>query len=87
MSRTRIALRVDEHLLWVLPMPEHLLGSARPASSDALSELGGPFREPRPAELMERLVDAAARVVAAALADLPELPYVGEPFGGAEGTD
>ncbi len=33
------------------------------------------------------LVDAAARVVAAYLEDLPDLPLIGEPFGGEEGTD
>ena len=33
------------------------------------------------------LVDAAARAVAGYLEDLPDLPFVGEPFGGEEGTD
>jgi hypothetical protein len=33
------------------------------------------------------LVDAAARAVAGYLDDLPDLPFVGEPFGGEEGTD
>ena len=33
------------------------------------------------------LVDAAARAVAGYLDDLPDLPLVGEPFGGEEGTD
>jgi hypothetical protein len=32
-------------------------------------------------------VDAAARAVAGYLDDLPDLPLVGEPFGGEEGTD
>ena len=33
------------------------------------------------------LIDAAARAVAGYLDDLPDLPFVGEPFGGEEGTD
>ncbi len=33
------------------------------------------------------LIDAAARAVASYLEDLPDLPLVGEPFGGEEGTD
>ena len=33
------------------------------------------------------LIDAAARAVAGYLEDLPDLPLVGEPFGGEEGTD
>ena len=33
------------------------------------------------------LIDAAARAVAGYLDDLPDLPLVGEPFGGEEGTD
>jgi phytoene/squalene synthetase len=86
-SPISIAIPVDDRLLWVLRVPEQPLGSARPSSAETLSELASQLEEPRPAELMERMIDAAARVVAAALADLPELPYIGEPFGGEDGTD
>jgi hypothetical protein len=83
----RTAVTIDEDLLWLLPTPEVCLGAARASSAEAGRELARELDEPRPAELMERMIDAAARIVAAALADLPELPYIGEPFGGSEATD
>lgn len=87
MPRPSVAICVDDRLLWVLRLAEQGLGTARPSSPEALRELTGALEEPRPAELIERMVDAAARIVAAVLADLPELPYIGEPFGGEDGTD
>ncbi len=87
MAQPTIALRIDDRLLWVLRVPEQAVAAVRPSSLEALHELGDTLDAPQPAELMERMIDAAARVVAAALADLPELPYIGEPFGGEEGTD
>jgi hypothetical protein len=90
------AVAVDDELVWVTAVPALELGAARAPSpaafvhlcvqlAEALAAAGGPALE---AALSEAdLVDAAARVVAGYLDDLPDLPLVGEPFGGQEGTD
>ena len=77
-------------------MPTLELAAARAPSPAALVHLcvrlaqdlaaaGGAALEAAFAEA--ELVDAAARAVAGYLDDLPDLPFVGEPFGGEEGTD
>ena len=90
------AVAVDDELIWVTAVPALQLGAARAASPAAfvhlcvrlaqdLAAAGGGALE---AALSEAdLVDAAARAVAGYLDDLPDLPLVGEPFGGEEGTD
>ncbi len=90
------AVPVDAELVWVTAVPTHELAAARASSPAAfvhlcvrlaqdLAAAGGSVFE---AALSEAdLVDAAARAVAAYLEDLPDLPFVGEPFGGEEGTD
>lgn len=90
------AVPVDDELVWVTAVPALELGAARAPSpaafvhlcvqlAEALAAAGGPALE---ATLSEAdLVDAAARAVAGYLDDLPDLPLVGEPFGGEEGTD
>jgi hypothetical protein len=87
---------VDAELVWVVPQPEATPGGARRSSPAALVHLqlrlaeelaaavGGPLAA---AHIDEELIDAAARAVAGYLDDLPDLPLVGEPFGGEEGTD
>ena len=71
-------------------------GAARRSSPAALvhlhvqlvRELVDAGCSPEAAALHEAdLIDAAARAVAGYLDDLPDLPLVGEPFGGEEGTD
>ncbi len=90
------ALPVDAELVWVTAIPTHQLAAARASSPAALVHLcvqlalhqaaaDGIAIEAALAEA--ELVDAAARVVAGYLDDLPDLPFVGEPFGGEEGTD
>jgi hypothetical protein len=90
------AVAVDDDLLWVTDVPVAPLGAARAPSPAALVHLcvrlaqdlaaaGGLSLETAYAEA--ELVDAAARAVAGYLDDLPDLPFVGEPFGGEEGTD
>ena len=90
------AVAVDDDLVWVVDVPAVPLGASRAPSPAALVHLrvrlaqdlaaaGGRVLETAFAEA--ELVDAAARVVAGYLDDLPDLPFVGEPFGGEEGTD
>jgi hypothetical protein len=87
---------VDDDLVWVIEVPVIEPLAARTASSAALVHLsvelartlaaaGGEALDAACAEA--ELVDAAARAVAGYLEDLPDLPFVGEPFGGEEGTD
>ena len=87
---------VDDELVWVTTVPTVELGAARAPSPAAFVHLcvqlaqesaaaGGDALETAFAQA--ELVDAAARAVAGYLEDLPDLPFVGEPFGGEEGTD
>jgi hypothetical protein len=91
-----VAVSVDGELVWVVPLPQVAVGAARRSSPAALvhlhlqlaQELAASRGEPPALALTdEQLVDAAARAVAGYLDDLPDLPLVGEPFGGEEGTD
>jgi hypothetical protein len=90
------ALAVDDELVWVTVVPTLELAAARSPSPAAfvhlcvqlaqhLAAAGGTALDVALAEA--DLVDAAARAVAGYLEDLPDLPFVGEPFGGEEGTD
>jgi hypothetical protein len=86
---------VDAELMWVMPVPVVALGVARPSSPVALVHLHVQLARESAAVTGDvaaalddaGLIDAAARVVAGYLEDLPDLPLVGEPFGGEEGTD
>jgi hypothetical protein len=91
-----VTVAVDDDLVWVLPVPAVELAAARTPSPAALVhlcvQLAQDLAAARGAELESafseaELVDAAARAVAGYLDDLPDLPLVGEPFGGEEGTD
>jgi hypothetical protein len=90
------AVPVDAELIWVTAVPTHELAAARASSPAALvhlrlqlarSQAAASGAAPEAALAEAELVDAAARAVAGYLDDLPELPFVGEPFGGEEGTD
>jgi hypothetical protein len=89
------AVPVDDELVWVLHVPAAEPGAARLASPAALVHMhlrlaqeAAASDDLRLAALADaELVDAAARAVAGYLEDLPDLPLVGEPFGGEEGTD
>ncbi|MBE0529000.1 MAG: hypothetical protein IH629_07345 [Thermoleophilia bacterium] len=87
---------VDDELVWVVTAPVLELAAVRPSSPAALVHLSVQLAQdlaaangaPLDAAFAEaELVDAAARAVAGYLDDLPDLPLVGEPFGGEEGTD
>ena len=90
------AVPVDADLVWVTPLPAVAPSAARRSSPAALvhlhlqlaQELAAAGCDPEAAALGDAdLIDAAARAVAGYLDDLPDLPLVGEPFGGEEGTD
>jgi hypothetical protein len=90
------AVAVDADLVWIQPLPTAACGAARRSSPAALVHLQVQLAEEWAAargEALEdvlsqaELVDAAARAVAGYLDDLPDLPLLGEPFGGEEGTD
>jgi hypothetical protein len=95
-GRPVTAVPVDDDLLWVVPVPTALPGAARRTSPAALvhlhlqlaQQLVAAGCDAEVAALCDAdLIHAAARAVAGYLDDLPELPLVGEPFGGEEGTD
>lgn len=94
-SRPVTGIAVDDDLVWVAPVPMAAAGAARTSSPAALLHLSVLLTHEHAvahgvleAPITEaELVDAAARLVAGYLDDLPELPLVGEPFGGEEGTD
>jgi hypothetical protein len=90
------AVAVDDDLVWVTDVPAVPLGAVRAPSPAALVHLCVQLaqelavadgRAVQTAFIEAELVDAAARAVAGYLDDLPDLPFVGEPFGGEEGTD
>ena len=90
------AVPVDADLAWITPLPAAAPGAARRSSPAALvhlhlqlaQELAAAGCDPEVSALCDAdLIDAAARAVAGYLDDLPDLPLVGEPFGGEEGTD
>lgn len=85
------AVIVDHELTWVVPLPEVGVGAVLTASPRSLQRLGDVLdaqaRSSRRDGYAAGVVDAAARIVAAYLSDLPDLPFIGEPFGGEEGTD
>ena len=90
------SVAVDDELVWIVTVPPADRADARPASPAALVHLGVRLAQDlaaaRGAALETAfdeadLIDAAARAVAGYLEDLPDLPLVGEPFGGEEGTN
>ena len=94
--RPLAAVVVDDELTWIVQMPTMAMATALAASPEALAQLAADLDRERAATLgagLEAawveagLVDAAARMVSAYLEDLPDLPLIGEPFGGEEGSD
>ncbi|MEI6724700.1 MAG: hypothetical protein WCN81_00580 [Actinomycetes bacterium] len=88
MPRPHAIVTIDEQLLWLIRLPESSAGASYPASPASLDLLGARFDAMEGAGADDV---AVAGVMAAALVEwlreLPELPFVGEPFGGVEGTD
>jgi hypothetical protein len=91
-----VAVPVDDELVWVARVPTASLGAARRSSPAALVHLHLQLAREHAVAHGEALevalakadvIEATARAVAGYLDDLPDLPLVGEPFGGEEGTD
>jgi hypothetical protein len=85
------SIAVDEQLNWVLRVPELLPGATLPSSAEHLATLRAAFDSPpfmqSEAVRADVMVGAIARAVVDVLGAPPELPFIGEPFGGEGGTD
>jgi len=91
MPAASIAVAVDEQLLWVVRLPEVLAGATRASSAEQLARLGAEFDalhfSAYEAMRADIAVGAITRAVIEFLSEPPELPFIGEPFGGEGGTD
>lgn len=91
MARPVTSLVVDDELVWIVPLPAVSATAVRPASPQHLAELADLLDAELEAEGQQRFLIQAlhhlARAAAASVADLPPLPFIGEPFGGQGGTD
>jgi len=91
MPHASITVAVDAQLHWVLRVPELLTGATRASSAEQLARLGAEFDalhvSAYEAMRSDIMVGAMARVVVELLSEPPELPFIGEPFGGEGGTD
>jgi len=91
MSHASITVAVDAQLHWVLRVPEVLAGATRASSAAQLARLGAEFEALQvsadEAARADAMVGAVACVVVELLLGPPELPFIGAPFGGEEGTD
>jgi len=91
MPHACITVAVDAQLHWVVRVPEVLAGTARAPSSAQLASLGAELDamqvtadEAARADIMVRAITRAAIEL---LSEPPELPFIGEPFGGEDVTD
>ena len=91
MPHASVTVAVDAQLQWVVRVPEVMAGAARASSAAQLSRLHAEFdalqtslAEAATASVM---VAAISRAVVDLLSEPPELPFIGEPFGGEGGTD
>jgi hypothetical protein len=91
MSHASITVTVDAQLHWVLRVPEVLAGATRASSAAQLArscaELDALPISPTDVARADTVVETIARVVIELLSGPPDLPYIGEPFGGDGGTD
>ena len=91
MPHASITVTVDAQLCWVVHVPEVLAGAARASSAAHLALLGAELDATQVAadddERADFMLGAIARAVIEVLTEPPELPFIGEPFGGEGGTD
>ncbi|HEY5386474.1 MAG TPA: hypothetical protein VIL79_01090 [Thermoleophilia bacterium] len=91
MPYARITVVVDAQLRWVLRVPEALAGATRTSSAAQLALLKAEFDALQvaldDAAAAQMMVEAIMHTVLESLGAPPELPFIGEPFGGEDGTD
>ena len=91
MPHTSITVAVDAQLHWVVRVPETLAGATRAPSAAQLANLGAAFEAMQvtaaEAARADIMVGAITRAVIDLLSEPPDLPFIGEPFGGTGGTD
>ena len=90
MPHAHAVFAVDEQLLWIVRLPTAPVGAALPASPPALAffvaKLAALERDAAGTPVAG-LAGAVTEAVLRSLEELPELPLIGEPFGGEAGTD
>ncbi len=86
-----VAVAVDEQLLWIVRIPEVPAGATRASSAAQLAWLGAEFDASHltahEALRADIAVGVITRAILESLCEPPELPFIGEPFGGENGTD
>ena len=91
MPHASITIVVDEHLHWVVRVPEVLIGAARASSAAQLARLGAELDVVRDASAEARRADVVAKAITRTVLEIlnepPELPFIGETFGGEDSTD
>jgi len=91
MPQASVTVPVDAQLHWVVRVPEILAGATRASSPAQLARLGAELDALRAAvdeaARADVMVGAITRAVIELLSEPPELPFIGEPFGGEGGTD
>jgi len=91
MTHAGITVAVDAQLHWVVRVPAVLAGATRASSPAQLArlcaELDALQTAAEEAAHAHFMVGAIAGAVIELLSEPPELPFIGEPFGGEGGTD
>jgi hypothetical protein len=91
MSHASITVAVDAQLQWVIRVLEVPAGAARAPSVAQLArscaQLDALPTTPEDAARAEIMVGAITLAVLEFLSEPPDLPFIGEPFGGEGGTD
>jgi len=91
MPQASIVITADPQLQWVVRVPEILVGATRASSPAELARLSTLFAEAQTMFDEPARADAMAAAITQAvfeyLGEPPELPFIGEPFGGRDGTD
>jgi hypothetical protein len=91
MPHARITVPVDAQLHWVVRVPEALAGTTRACSPAQLASHLAEFEamrfapNERPGAAL--MVGAITRAVIELLSEPPQLPFIGDPFGGDDATD
>jgi hypothetical protein len=91
MSHASVTVTVDTQLHWVVRVPEVPAGATRASSAAQLArscaELDALPITPNDVARADIVVETIARAVIELLSEPPDLPFIGEPFGGDGGTD